>query len=462
MRNKFLVFFILFSLVGSTFPIISSAAGVCGSDTTGKSRSQLQDDLDACNQEIEQWTATLNATKEQSASYQRDVAALTAKINAAQANIKAKNTAISSLSKDIASKESQINILNNKISKSKAAIADILRKTNEINSYSLAEAVLSDKDISEFFVDVDTYASTQEALDNLLSELGANKAQTEAQKSELNKKKDAEAAAKAEIEAAKKQVEVANAEKKTLLAQSQSNEKTYSQVIADRQAKAAQIRAVLFPLVASGPISFGTALQYAKSAEAQTGVRAAFILGIFATESGKSSDGTFGKVVGNCLLTNSPNKGDGKGKNTGTPIARIMKPDRDVDPFMDIAESLGFDPYSQPVSCPQSVGYGGAMGPAQFIPSTWKLLIPRLTKALGRTPNPWTAQDAFMAAAFYLSDLGAAGGNYSAERNAAHRYNGLGAPCRANSGAGQYDYCNVVMNRAASIQNDIDFLDSAQ
>ncbi len=95
----------------------------------------------------------MNATKQQSASYARDVAALTAKINAAQANIKAKNTAIAGLSQDIVVKQTQINVLDDKITQGKDAIADILRKTNDINNYSLAEAVLSDQNFSQFLLD---------------------------------------------------------------------------------------------------------------------------------------------------------------------------------------------------------------------------------------------------------------------------------------------------------------------
>jgi len=49
---------------------------------------------------------------------------------------------------------------------------------------------------------------------------------------------------------------------------------------------------------------------------------------------------------------------------------------------------LGLDPYSTQVSCPMSFGWGGAMGPAQFIPSTWILYKSKLSSILGKTPNP--------------------------------------------------------------------------
>jgi len=147
------------------------AQDACTDEILGKSRTRLEQELEACEREIAKWTATLNKTKSDSASFTRDIATLTAKINVAKANIKGKNIAIANLTKDIATKQSEISVLDTRITKGKKAIADILRKTNDINSYSLAEAMLSDKNLSEFFVDIDTYASAEQALANLFAEL---------------------------------------------------------------------------------------------------------------------------------------------------------------------------------------------------------------------------------------------------------------------------------------------------
>jgi len=455
---------LILTLITVTTPFISTvtAQTACTNQIEGKSRAQLEQELEACNKEIEQWTETLNKTKADSASFSRDVAALTAKINAAQANIKGKNIAIANLSNDIAVKQSKISELDTRLARGRQSVADILRKTNEIDSYSVAEAILGGSDFSEFFVDIDSYASTQRALNALFNELRGIRTLTEAEKTELNKKKQAEAEAKAALEASKRVVEVANNEKKNLLAISQNKEKTYSQVLADRQAKAAQIRTALFPLRDAGPIPFGTALQYAKMAELKTGVRAAFILGIFATESGKGSDGTFGRNVGQCLLTNVPNKGDGKGKNTGTFFNQVMKGSRDVDPFFEITKKLGIDPYNQPVSCPQWGGYGGGMGPAQFIPSTWLGMESSIVKATGKTiPNPWDPADAFMASAIYLRDLGASTQSFINERTAACKYNS-GKTCYVAGREGPgLSYGISVMSNAATLQSDIDYIESA-
>ena len=427
------------------------AQSACTDQIAGKNRTQLEQELEVCNREIAEWTETLNKTKQNSASFTRDIAALTAKINVAKANIKGKNIAIANLTKDIAVKQSKISLLDTRIMKGKKAIANILRKTNDINSYSLVETVLSEKKLSEFFVDIDTYASTERALADLFAELREVKALTEAEKAALNKKREAEAAARASLEASKKEVEVDQAEKKTLLAINQTKEKTYEQVLKDRQAKAAQIRAVLFPLRDAGAIPFGTALQYAEAASEKTGVRPAFILAILQQES------NLGANVGSCVITDFKS-GQTKGvagKQVGTIFSNGIHPTRDLPLVQSIISSLGRDPFNTRVSCPVSAtfGYGGAMGPAQFIPSTWNLMASKIAAATGKAvPDPWNPADAIMASAIFLADLGADTQDYTNERTAACRYYS-GKTCYINGRASDgLRYGNQVMTRASNIQ----------
>ena len=425
-------------------PLKTAAQSACTDQVSGKSRAQLEQELEACNREIIEWTEALNKTKQDSASFSRDITALTAKINAAKANIKGKNIAIANLTKDIAVKQREISALNTRLDKGKQAIADILRKTNDINSYSLVEAVLSEKSLSEFFVDIDTYASAERALADLFTELRTVRALTETEKSNLNKKREAEAAARSAIEAAKKEVEIDQASKKNLLVINQTKEKTYAQVLADRQAKAAQIRAVLFPLRDAGAIPFGTALAYAEAANAKTGVRPAFILAILQQES------NLGANVGSCIITNLSN-GETKSVNSGKVFSNGIHPSRDLPLLQSILKNLGQNPLTTRVSCPISstFGYGGAMGPAQFIPSTWNLMASKIGLAVGKTtPDPWNPADAIMASALFLQDLGAGAGTLAAEKTAACKYYGGGSGCTSRTTT----YGNQVMSRASNIQ----------
>lgn len=451
--NKVLITASLILLV--SIPLSTNAQqSACTNDIEGKSRVQLELELEACNKEIAEWTEALNKTKQDSASFSRDIAALTAKINAAQANIKGKNIAIANLTKDIAKKQSQIVVLDSRITQGRKAIADILRKTNEINSYSLVEAMLSEKGLSEFFVDIDTYASTERALADLFLELRETKALTEAERKALNKKREEEAAARAAIETAKKEVEIDKKEKDVLLAINKTKEKTYAQVLADKQAKAAQIRAVLFPLRDAGAIPFGTALQYAEQASSKTGVRPAFVLAILQQES------NLGANVGSCVITNL-STGETRSVNSGNVFSNGIHPSRDLPLLQSILSSLGRNPLDTKVSCPVAgvAGYGGAMGPAQFIPSTWNLIEDKIASATGKDkPDPWNPADAITASSVFLGDLGANTQDFTNERTAACRYYS-GRTCYTNGKANVgLSYGNKVMERATAIQRDIDFL----
>ena len=440
---KFLTFLILISFL--SLPAVASAqSATCTSDVRAREPAACAE-LDKLVKEEIEAQKEVDRLKGLGAGFASDIKFLTAKINTAQANIKSKNNQIALLTKDIAIKQSEINVLDNRIVKGKRAIADILRKTNDINSYSLVETMLSDKNLSEFFIDMDSYASTEKALQNLFAELRTTRALTEAQKANLAKKREAEAAAKAAIETAKKQVETANAEKKTLLAINDATKKGYEQFVADRKAKAAKIRAVLFPLVDAGAIPFGTALAYAEEASAKTGVRAALILGILQQES------NLGANVGRCIITDL-STGQTKNVNSGYVWQNGIHPTRDLPLLQKIIGNLGRDPLSTRVSCPIAgvPGYGGAMGPTQFIPSTWNLISGKIAAATGKaTPDPWNPADAIMASAILLQGNGAATQDWTNERPAACKYYS-GRICGTASHI--MSYGNQVMNRVAIIQ----------
>jgi membrane-bound lytic murein transglycosylase B len=195
------------------------------------------------------------------------------------------------------------------------------------------------------------------------------------------------------------------------LAQTTQAQKLTAQVIQ-------KIRQRMFALAGvadSDAPNFEQAYQIAKSAGAATGVRPAFLLAILTQES------NLGKNVGQCYMTNDAT-GAGVNIKTGAATSRVMKPTRDVAPFIQIVTAIGKDPHATRVSCPMSFGYGGAMGPGQFIPSTWVLYSSRLQAILGRPGNPWNINDAFMATALYVSDYGATSQTTAGEWKAAMIY----------------------------------------
>lgn len=442
------IFIILSILPVGVFAQTSSDAAAIGAAANAR-QSDLQAQLDQAQKELNTLNAQSSQIKTQKASLERDISLLNVQIAAAQAQIKVKNLTITKLTSDIGSKQNTITDLEGKLDRSSQSLADLLRQTNQNDSTSLPTILLENDSLSDFFVEVDSFQTIKSALRTSMEDVKNYKSQTEADKADLEDKKNQETNAREDILAQQRVIERAKSDKNQILTVTKGQEAAYNKLIAAKEQKIAQISTALFALRDTNGIQFGTALQYATVASQKTGVRPAFILAILTQET------DLGKNLGACYLRDY-DTGDGVGVNTGTAKPRTMSPTRDVQPFLEITRALGLNPQSQRVSCwiPAYVsgkpsGWGGAMGPAQFIPSTWQLFDDRIEKDLGvALANPWDPQHAILASALYLSDLGAGLQTYTAEKNAACKYYS-GKACSAGTGA---SYGASVMAKAANIQ----------
>lgn len=450
MTRKTVIVFIFLAFIFTVFSVYRTDAAI---DCLAITPSSPESDKNYCKKELAQIEAELSRLLELQAAQQKqtgtlkgDVDYLTSQINALKTRIKARELAIAQLKVDIINKTNTIKSLSSKIERERKSLAQLIRNTNEIDKDGLVHLMLSGGSVSSFYNDLESFSSIKEAVKQSIDIIHGVKTETEVAKSDLEKKQDAETDAKAELESARQKVAVSEAEKKRLLSISQQTEAEYKKLAAEKKAKADSIRSALFNLAGtSAKIDFGTALNYANEVNQRLGIDQAFLLAVLTQES------NLGANVGQCYLRD-PNTGAGVGKNTGTPFWNVMKPTRDVAPFLDITGKLGFNAFQTAVSCPIAgvVGYGGAMGPAQFIPSTWKIFESRLQNVLGHYANPWAPRDAFFASAMYLTDLGAIGTSASAQSRAACRYYG--------TGGSSCSYSRSVMSIKGRIQADIDLL----
>lgn len=414
---------------------------------TPEQRAKLQAEYDQLQAEIAQWQKVLDETRAKKNTIQGDVTALDAQIKKAQAEIRQRNGTISTLAGEINERTEKLTVLEQRLQAGRDSLAKLLREKYRIEETPLSMILLASGDLSEFFSTSDSIDFINENLQTHFAELRGVRQLTEQEKQELASRQSAELDARYEVQVKQEQIQEDQDEKKQLLNATASEEKGYQQILAERQQRAQEIRTALFELRDAQGIPFSDALAYASAAEKATGVRAAFILGILRQES------NLGQNVGQCLLVD-PATGMGKGKNTGRAFPNTMNATRDVPPFLDLLKRLGRDPYATPVSCPQSVGYGGAMGPSQFIASTWKGYEGKLASALGvSVADPWVPKHAIMATALFLRDLGAGNGGYSAEQEAAGRYYAGG-----NWRAYGLGYASSVLSFAEKYQNDINFL----
>lgn len=320
-----------------------------------------------------------------------------------------------------------------------------LRALYQANQKGGLEIVLANTTISDFFTDLANLEALNLKVSQSLADVKSLKITLQEQRDSLDTEQH-NLQKVVNVQTLQKQSsQGSQQQQETILEQTKGKEALYQQYLTETKKKAAQIRSRIFELIGvpNAP-TFGQAYEIAKIVYKTTGVRPAFLLAVLTQES------NIGKNVGQCYLSNA-NTGAGTRISNGKVEAKLMSPSN-VPLFLQIVKALGRDPYHIPVSCPiASVGgYGGAMGPAQFIPSTWMAYKDKVQANTGKPADPWSITDAFLAAGLYLKDLGAS----SSEWRAAMKY---------FSGATwtKYEefYGNNVIAIAADYEDDIKALE---
>ncbi len=438
---------------------VSSPAVFAETETERKAR--LEAELQNVERQILTQQRLVEDKQSERQSLERDMAIIDGQIKQAQLGLQARSVSIKQLSFQIDEKEEMLGVLEDKQRRQKESLADLVRKSASLEDFTLVEVMLSKQTFSEFFADVATYQSLKESLNESLSILQEIKDDTFTQKNQLESKQETEAEMKRIQELEKQEIERKEKDKDKILTVTKGEEKAYQQLLESQQRTAAQLRSALFDLLGGGGgIPFPEAVELAKYAATKTGVPAALILAILEQET------NLGSHLGSCIYN------DMRGGK------EVMHPDRDAPVYLAIAQIHGFDPRSRQVSCPitsngERYGWGGAMGPSQFIPSTWAVyggivntgggwVYSQANDAIrslngGSAPaNPFSNRDAFLATALLLRDNGA-NGTHASDRLAALRYYaGWGGASNPANGF----YGDQVMERKNRLQADITVLGS--
>lgn len=428
-------------------------------ETEAERRKRLETELQNVERQILTQQRLVEDKQAERQTLERDIALIESDIKKAQLGIQARALAIEQLSDQIGEKEVVLDILAERLDRQQHSLAELVRRSALLDDYSLVEVMLSKQSFSEFFTDVATYQSLKESLNESLGVLHGIRQDTVEQVDQLETKQQTEAEMKRIQELQKQEIEQKEAQKSEILEVTRGEEEEYQALLDQQRKTASQLRNALFQLLGGGGgIPFPEAVRLAKYAEGVTGVDAAMILAILEQET------NIGSNLGGCVFTDSQSS------------RPVMHPTRDEPIFKVIANTLGFDAYTRTVSCPliqngSRVGWGGAMGPSQFIPSTWAIYggyvntgggwiydqsqdaIRRINNNSGPS-NPFNNQDAFIATALLLRDNGA-NGTYSGDRLAALRYYaGWGG---ASNPANAF-YGDQVMNRKSRLAQEINIL----
>jgi len=377
-------------------------------------RQQLEEELKKLESELLKIEEDITKTEKEKKTLQNQIYILKQKIAKLNLQIQQSNTMIKDLGFQIEDTEKSINQTSLKIEDSRQKLADILQAIYQEDQKSLIEILISERTLSGFFDNLIALETLNlksrellENIKNLKSSLEVQEQSLDEEKTDLEKVVIIQTLQKKESESVKKDQDY-------LLKLTETQYQKQLKEKEETAKKAAEIRARIFELIGvpKAP-TFGEALEIAKYVESITGVKSALVLAVLTQES------NIGRNVGQCVLTNS-STGAGKRISTGAAEIKVMSPSRDIPFFLKITGDLGRDPYNTPVSCriPSVGGYGGAMGPAQFIPDTWA--NPKygyglkVTEITGKPADPWNVKDAFLAAGLYLRDSGASQDEFKA------------------------------------------------
>lgn len=384
---------------------------------------------------IEQYNQEITQKQSEAQNLENQISIFALQIKQAQAEIDATNLSIKQLTSAISQKERSISGKEKEIEDQNALLARYLREVQRSEGESLLEFLLKNQKFSDFFNDLNSISNIQNQIHDTLSKIKDLKEKLEKEKGDLEDDKSEQEQLRNIQNKQKSAIESAKKDRQKLLEETRGQENIYQQLIIKTRADIEAIKNQPYNLAMGFKMTFEEALTHALKASQYTGVRPAYLMAILKIESDW-------------------------GGNVGKGTWRTDMAPRDFDAFAAITSALGLNPDSTPVSKKPAYGWGGAMGPAQFLPTTWLLYDTAVANLTGHLPpSPWNVEDAFTASGLKLAESGANKQTYAAEAKAAKIYIAGG---RWNRSLTARIYANNVMAEASRIQKDIDILNGTK
>ena len=432
--------------------LISDTDKTCNLLGEKKCQESLTECLKIFQEKSDFYEGKVNQTKQEGDTLENQIYILNNKVRGLNNEIYQSNLMIKDIRFQIGDTESSIETSKERIDDSQDKLAQLLRLVYEQDNRSLIEIMLAEEELSDFFDELAALEALSQKNKELLGSIKDLKVQLETSKVSLNEEKgDLEQTVVARTFQKEENLRLQN-KQEYLLDVTKGQEAVYQEYLEENKEISSEIRKRIFNLAQvadeEAP-SFEEAYKMAQYVEGETGVRAELVLGLLEVES------AVGKNVGQCNC-----EGKEFCRYPDIHYQEIMTKNH-WEYFIKITDELGLDPNTTPVSCAVSGGkvqWGGAMGPAQFMPGTWlgkgysskASYKDRIEKITGELASPWIVRDAFLASGLYLQDWGADSQNLQKEIGAVTAYlcgtSYMTARCQQ---AGGYWYRNLVIEKAS-------------
>jgi peptidoglycan hydrolase CwlO-like protein len=370
-------------------------------------QQELKTKINTLRNQIQGYQKEIYSKGQREETLQGDITDLEKDIAKMELQIQETQLVIQSLNLDIADKQEGIESMQKEVDAKKEMLSRFMQELYEQGSATSIEMTLGSETFSDYFFQADSLESYEERTREIYDQFVYLREGLKKEKEDLIGHKEEQMNLKA----------MQNDQQHVLDQQKSAKNTFLNQTINEKQAlssKMDKLQDELNALQALGePINVDEAVSAAKYASKLTNVAPEFLLGVLRIESGLGT-----------------NVGGGKYKTDMNPAQ--------WDTFKKICKELGIDPDKTPVSrraCYNSDakdgcgGWGGAMGPAQFMPSTWMGYKSKVEKITGESPaNPWDLKDSLVAMGIKLAAVdGVTSGKREAWAKAAAMYLAGGA-----------------------------------
>lgn len=422
--------------------------------TPEEEKKALEIELKTLEEQIAKYEKNMEGVQKEKKTLQNQISLLQNKIKKLNLQISQGNLMIKGIGIQVQGTEKEIGITSDKISETRLTLKESLRILYKESKKGNIEILLGSEQMSDFFTHLANLETLNSKINGSLTNIESLKISLEKEKRNLDTEKE-DLGRVVKIQALQKQQnEEARKEQERILKMTEAQYQQYLKEKQELEKKAAEIMTRITQLTLPGlevPRDKKELYTLASWAGNLTSVRPALILGLIEVES------ALGINVGQCNCA-----GQSVCRYPELDYKQVMRSNQ-WNSFEKIVKELGLNINTTPVSCSVAGGkvqWGGAMGPAQFMPNTWlnldyKQKVENITGV--RPANPWRARDAFLASALYLADWNANTQRLQSEMGAVTAYLcGTSTMTTTCSRAGGEWYRNLVMQKTSQWQKWID------
>ena len=443
LKGKIRFFLVLLVASAALFALSGASANV--QDEIAERQKQIEE----LQKQIEEYQTQIDSKRAQSKTLENEISKLNAKISQITLEIRGLELSVNKTKLEIGDTEDKITESEAAIQRHKNALAQYIRLTYRNDQANLTEILFNNENLSDFFNYLNDLQNTQDNLKTTIQSVRELKGELEDRQATLEEKKtDLEHLIGIQA-IQKKSLDTNKKEKDKLLKDTKGQESKFQELVKKSQKDIEKIREQLTFLQQHG-ITAEDAVRYGQLAAIRAGIRPAFLLAILEIESRLGQNvgtGNWKDDMYECYIRL------GTKYYTNRKSYYLQRAETEKNAFFAITGKLGLNPDSVKVSREPNYGCGGAMGPAQFIPSTWLAYEEEVARLTGHNPpSPWNIEDAFMASSIKLARAGADKKTRTAESGAARAY--IGGSTKCSSGICNY-YSRTVLQKADEIEQNL-------